>query len=208
MSHEIKVVLLGDTAVGKSSLVLRFVTNCFERYSESTIGASFMSKVIVLDGHAVKLQIWDTAGQEKYRSLAPMYYRNAAAAIVVYDITQAQSFVTLKNWVKELQTLGPEKVVIAICGNKLDQEDRREVSRDEAEAFAKEVGALHIETSAKTAANVNKLFESLARAVPAREVSVGSGMGGPQSNPASSSVQLRGGGRGVEEAKAEGGGCC
>ena len=84
-----------------------------------------MSKLITVDAKPIKYQIWDTAGQEKYHSLAPMYYRGAAAAIVVYDITQASSFVTLKNWVKELQTLGPENIVIAVCGNKVDQEDRR-----------------------------------------------------------------------------------
>jgi len=89
--REVKVVLLGDTGVGKSSLVLRFVTNNFKPYSESTIGASFMSKMIMVQGKPIKYQIWDTAGQEKYHSLAPMYYRGAAAAIIVYDITRAVS---------------------------------------------------------------------------------------------------------------------
>jgi Ras-related protein Rab-22 len=89
--REVKVVLLGDTGVGKSSLVLRFVTNNFKPYSESTIGASFMSKMIMVQGKPIKFQIWDTAGQEKYHSLAPMYYRGAAAAIIVYDITRSVS---------------------------------------------------------------------------------------------------------------------
>jgi Ras-related protein Rab-22 len=154
--REVKVVLLGDAGVGKSSLVLRFVTNSFDKYSESTIGwvctrtfaaafalvaaprltfysprrrASFMSKQIVADGQPIKYQIWDTAGQEKYHSLAPMYYRGAAAAIIVYDITSAQSFQTLKNWVRELQQLGPENIVIAVCGNKSDLEEKRVRSR-------------------------------------------------------------------------------
>jgi Ras-related protein Rab-22 len=124
-AREVKVVLLGDTGVGKSSLVLRFVTNTFDKYSESTIGASFMSKLIMVDGTPIKYQIWDTAGQEKYHSLAPMYYRGAAAAIIVYDITRASSFGTLKAWVRELQQLGPENIVIAVCGNKSDLEDKR-----------------------------------------------------------------------------------
>ena len=89
--REVKVVLLGDTGVGKSSLVLRFVTNNFKPYSESTIGASFMSKMIMVDAKPIKFQIWDTAGQEKYHSLAPMYYRGAAAAVIVYDITRSVS---------------------------------------------------------------------------------------------------------------------
>jgi small GTP-binding protein len=91
--REIKLVIIGDSGVGKSSLVLRFVTQSFKPFSESTIGASFMSKVIELDGQTVKVQIWDTAGQEKYKSLAPMYYRGAAAAIVVYDITRRERYV-------------------------------------------------------------------------------------------------------------------
>lgn len=88
-----------------------------------------MSKLIMVDGAPIKYQIWDTAGQEKYHSLAPMYYRGAAAAIIVYDITRAQSFNTLKNWVRELQQLGPENIVIAVCGNKSDLEEQRVRSR-------------------------------------------------------------------------------
>jgi Ras-related protein Rab-22 len=156
--REVKVVLLGDTGVGKSSLVLRFVTNNFKPYSESTIGASFMSKVVMAEGKQIKFQIWDTAGQEKYHSLArtfpsflalllcfrgiyvhksvidlfvlcvAMYYRGAAAAIVVYDITRASSFKTLRNWVDELRNQGPKDIALAIAGNKADLADRR-VSR-------------------------------------------------------------------------------
>ncbi|CAM9786397.1 unnamed protein product [Choristocarpus tenellus] len=124
-SREVKVVLLGDTGVGKSSLVLRFVTNNFKPYSESTIGASFMSKMIMIDNTPIKFQIWDTAGQEKYHSLAPMYYRGASAAIVVYDITKAHSFETLKDWINELQAQGPKDMAIAIAGNKKDLEAHR-----------------------------------------------------------------------------------
>lgn len=164
---ECKVVLLGDTGCGKSSIVLRFVTGTWERYNESTIGASFLSKMIQVDAKPIKFQIWDTAGQEKYHSLAPMYYRGAAAAIVVYDITQAGSFVTLKNWVKELQTLGPEGIIIAVCGNKADMAERREVRREEAEAFAMEIGGIFFETSAKTALNVQAVFEAISRRLPA-----------------------------------------
>ena len=165
-AREVKIVLLGDAGVGKSSLVLRFVTNSFDKYSESTIGASFMSKLIMVDGNPIKYQIWDTAGQEKYHSLAPMYYRGAAAAIIVYDITRAASFQTLKIWVRELQQLGPENIVIAICGNKSDLEDKREVSTAEARAYADEIGALFLETSAKLNKNVQDLFVDISRRLP------------------------------------------
>ncbi|TYZ57587.1 hypothetical protein PybrP1_013208 [[Pythium] brassicae (nom. inval.)] len=165
-AREVKVVLLGDTGVGKSSLVLRFVTNNFRPYSESTIGASFMSKMIVVNDTPIKYQIWDTAGQEKYHSLAPMYYRGAAAAIVVYDITRKQSLATLKNWVKELKQLGPDNIVIAIAGNKSDLEEKREVPASQARAYAEEIGALFIETSAKEDRNVSDLFIQISQALP------------------------------------------
>lgn len=164
--QQVKLVVLGDTGVGKSSLVLRFVNNIFKPYSESTIGAAFMSKVINVDGVPVKYQIWDTAGQEKYHSLAPMYYRGAAAAIVVYSITDAASFGTLKSWVKELQMHGPEDIVIAVAGNKCDMEDKRVVKAAEAEAYARSINALFMETSAKSAINVDELFRGISKKLP------------------------------------------
>lgn len=165
--REVKVVLLGDTGVGKSSLVLRFVTNNFKPYSESTIGASFMSKVVTVDGKQTKFQIWDTAGQEKYHSLAPMYYRGAAAAIVVYDITRASTFKTLRNWVDELRNQGPKDIALAIAGNKADLADRREVEQRLASSFANEVGAIYFETSAKDDTNIQDIFVQLSARLPA-----------------------------------------
>lgn len=172
--REVKVVLLGDTGVGKSSLVLRFVTNNFKPYSESTIGASFMSKMITVSGKPIKFQIWDTAGQEKYHSLAPMYYRGAAAAIVVYDITRANTYKTLKNWIEELKNQGPKDIAIAIAGNKADLEDQREVDRITAAAYAEEIGAMYIETSAKDDLNVQDIFVQLSHKLPPPPQSDGS----------------------------------
>jgi Ras-related protein Rab-22 len=129
--------------------------------------ASFMSKLLMVDGQPIKYQIWDTAGQEKYHSLAPMYYRGAAAAIIVYDITRSSSFQTLKNWVRELQQLGPENIVIAICGNKCDLEDKREVDMMEAKSYADEINALFLETSAKANRNVQELFQDISKRLPA-----------------------------------------
>ncbi|CAM9271044.1 unnamed protein product [Ectocarpus sp. 6 AP-2014] len=212
-SREVKVVLLGDTGVGKSSLVHRFVTNNFKPYSESTIGASFMSKMIMVDGSPMKFQIWDTAGQEKYHSLAPMYYRGAGAAIVVYDITKMHSFRTLKEWINELQAQGPQDIAIAVAGNKRDLESQRtpscsicdawspprahsvsplptpppvrlgpyslsrrhacrrpqEVESSMAQAYADEIGAMFVETSAKDATHVQDMFVELSKRLPKRE---------------------------------------
>lgn len=164
---QFKLVLLGESAVGKSSLVLRFVKNQFDDYRESTIGAAFLTQTITLDeGTKVKFEIWDTAGQERYKSLAPMYYRNANCAVVVYDITQRSSLDKAKAWVKELQRQASDGIVIALAGNKLDLAANRAIETSEAEAYAKEAGLLFFETSAKTAENVNQIFTAIAQKLP------------------------------------------
>eukprot|EP00753_Platysulcus_tardus_P020395 PLAT8021.1.p1 GENE.PLAT8021.1~~PLAT8021.1.p1 ORF type:complete len:202 (+),score=82.53 PLAT8021.1:101-706(+) len=161
-----KLVLLGDTAVGKSCLVVRFVKDEFFEFQEPTIGAAFLTQTVSLDDTTVKFEIWDTAGQERYRSLAPMYYRGAAAAIVVYDITSKDSFNGAKSWVKELQRRGDPNVVIALAGNKADLATRRKVDAEEAIEYAEDTGIIHMETSAKTAMNVKELFVAIAAKLP------------------------------------------
>jgi len=161
-----KLVLLGETSVGKSSLVIRFVKGQFHEYQESTIGAAFLTQTVVVGDYQVKFEIWDTAGQERYHSLAPMYYRGAAAAIVVYDITSVSSFNRAKTWVKELQRQGSPEVVIALAGNKLDREQERQVSAEEAQQYADENSLSFIQTSAKTNINVRELFLAIARKLP------------------------------------------
>jgi small GTP-binding protein len=125
-----------------------------------------LTQTVQLDDSTVKFEIWDTAGQERYRSLAPMYYRGASAAIVVYDITNPDSFAGAKSWVKELQRRGDPNVVIALAGNKADLESRRKVEFEEANAYAEENGILHLETSAKNANNVKALFVEIAKKLP------------------------------------------
>lgn len=116
---QFKVVLLGESAVGKSSLVLRFVKREFHEFQESTIGAAFLTQTVQIDDTTVKFEIWDTAGQERYHSLAPMYYRGAQAALIVYDITSKDSFHKAQNWIRELQRQANANIVIALVGNKL-----------------------------------------------------------------------------------------
>ena len=162
-----KLVLLGDMGAGKSSLVLRFVKGQFFEHQESTIGASFMTQTVTVDDHVVKFEIWDTAGQERYHSLAPMYYRGAAAAIIVYDMQSQQSWQRAKSWVRELQRQGNANLVIALAGNKSDCKDMRKVSKEEAEAYAEEQKlSIFLETSAKSGECVNDLFYSIANKLP------------------------------------------
>ena len=161
-----KLVLLGDSAVGKSCLVVRFVRDEFFEFQEPTIGAAFLTQTVSLENATVKFEIWDTAGQERYRSLAPMYYRGANAAVVVFDITKKDSFNGAKSWVKELQRRGTTNVVIALAGNKADMESKRKVQTEEAQQYAKDSDIIYMETSAKTALNVRNLFVKIAEKLP------------------------------------------
>ncbi|TYJ17874.1 hypothetical protein E1A91_A09G083900v1 [Gossypium mustelinum] len=148
-----KIVLLGDVGTGKSSLVLRFVRGQFVEFQESTIGAAFFSQTLAVDDATVKFEIWDTAGQERYHSLAPMYYRGAAAAIIVYDITNLASFERAKRWIEELQAQGNSDMVMALAGNKADLLDAKNVETEEAKTYAQENSLFFVETSAKTSYN-------------------------------------------------------
>ncbi|KAH7825220.1 Rab5 [Monocercomonoides exilis] len=159
-----KLVILGETRVGKTSIILRFLKNQFNELLGSSIGAVFFTHNMEFDDCIVKLDIWDTAGQERYESLAPIYYRDADTAIVVYDITSPSSFRRAQEWVKELESSDPPSV-IAFIGNKCDC-DGRAVSAEEGYEFAQEHDCLFMETSAKHGIHIKELFETIARELP------------------------------------------
>ncbi|KAI8897590.1 putative GTP-binding protein ypt5 [Globomyces pollinis-pini] len=163
---QVKLVLLGEAAVGKSSLVLRFVNGEFQDNKEPTIGAAFLTQKCKLEDKIIKFEIWDTAGQERFHSLAPMYYRNAQAAVVAYDITKTASLEKAKAWVKELQRQANPNIVIALVGNKLDLASSREVTTEEASTYAKDSGLLFLEASAKTGDSVVEIFTEIAKKIP------------------------------------------
>jgi len=136
-----KVVLLGDTGVGKTCVVVQFVEQKFSPHTPLTIGASFLTKTLCLEGSKIRLQLWDTAGQERFRSLAPMYYRGAEVALLVYDVASEDSFVRVKEWVKELRTNIFEEITLVLVGNQIDKL-YREVPTMEAGEYAHSIHAL------------------------------------------------------------------
>ncbi|KAG2021043.1 Ras protein [Coprinopsis cinerea AmutBmut pab1-1] len=156
-----KVVLIGDSGVGKSTVLSRFTRNEFNLESKSTIGVEFATRSINVDGKTVKAQIWDTAGQERYRAITSAYYRGAVGALLVYDIAKHATYVNVTRWLKELRDHADSNIVIMLVGNKSDLKHLRAVPTDEAKAFATENGLSFIETSALDASNVESAFQTI-----------------------------------------------
>ncbi|KAM9550333.1 ras-related protein Rab-17 isoform 1-T1 [Guaruba guarouba] len=168
-TYPYKVVLLGSTSVGKSSLAYRYVKNDFKE-SLPTVGCSFFTQMLNMEVATVKLEIWDTAGQEKYHSVCHLYYRGAHAALLVYDITNKETLNRAKLWLRDLeQEFLPDEIVIALVGNKVDLAAEREVATEEGEEFARTRGLLFMETSAKSSHQVNDIFMAIARELLQRE---------------------------------------
>ena len=160
-ANSCKVVLLGESGVGKTCIISRYVNNTYDEKSETTNGASYASKVIDLEQYkqSLRFDIWDTAGQEKYRSLTKFFYKDAAIAILVYDITRRDSFEEVrKYWYEQLKTCGEKNIVIGLAGNKCDMFDKEAVTEEEARSFANEIGAQFQLTSAFKNLGIEDLF--------------------------------------------------
>ncbi|KAK4394030.1 Ras-related protein Rab11D [Sesamum angolense] len=158
VDYVFKVVLIGDSAVGKSQILSRFARNEFSLDSKATIGVEFQTRTMVIQHKSVKAQIWDTAGQERYRAVTSAYYRGAVGAMLVYDITKRQTFDHIPRWLEELRAHADKNIVIILIGNKTDLEDQRAVPTEDAKEFAEKEGLFFLETSALEATNVEEAF--------------------------------------------------
>jgi small GTP-binding protein len=174
-----RVVAVGDASVGKTSIINRFLRDSFDTDEPSTIGALYDSFIQDCNGASVEIQLWDTAGQEQYRALGPVYFRGSDAAIVVFDLSNRESFRNVDEWVTSFRDVCTETSVVVIVGNKSDREDR-EIERDEAKQWAKSHSASYVETSAKTGEGVKVLFDELVSRLAPSLVAVGEA-GSPRS---------------------------
>ena len=158
-----KVLLIGNSDVGKSSLILRYVDQIWNDVFVPTIGVDFKVKSLQIDNKRVKMQIWDTAGQERFRNVISSYFKGAHGILLIYDITARDSFKELENWLGEVERNATPQVLKILIGNKCDLDEQRQITVDEGEAFAARNGMKFIETSAKNNTNVNEAFEALAK---------------------------------------------
>ena len=160
----VKVILIGDSGVGKTNIMSKFLKNQFMEESKATIGVEFGSKLFNHEGHKIKAQIWDTAGQEKYKAITGAYYKGSKGALVVYDITQKKTFKNIEKWVN-LKAAGDPKITIILIGNKNDLDDKRQVSKDQGEEKARSFGCAFLETSAYSGDNIDKAFNLMVKEI-------------------------------------------
>ncbi|CAH3032739.1 unnamed protein product [Porites lobata] len=165
--YQFRIILIGDSTVGKSSLLRQFTEGQFIENSDPTVGVDFHVRVVMLSADVrIKLQIWDTAGQERFRSITYSYYRNTVGCLIVYDITSRESFLHVKDWLREArQCVEEQDVVFMLVGHKIDKESRRVVSTEEGERFAEANNMMFIETSAKVLCNIEEAFISVTEEV-------------------------------------------
>lgn len=163
--YVLKIVLVGDSAVGKSNLLLRWSKNEFKEQYAETIGVEFATKTLQIDGKLTKVHVWDTAGQERFRVLSPVYYRGAHGALIVYDITSASSFESLDRWIEQVLECTDSDVTFLLIGNKSDLKDMRAVTTDEGIAYGKEKKITFMEASAKEGFHTEEAFDTLIRSI-------------------------------------------
>ena len=166
----IKLLLIGDSGVGKSCLLLRFSEDSFTPSFITTIGIDFKIRTVEIDGKKIKLQIWDTAGQERFRTITTAYYRGAMGILLVYDVTEEKSFLSIRNWIANVDQFAQEGVNRILIGNKSDMSSKRTVDYAAGKALADEYGIRFLETSAKNSTNVDEAFVSLARDIKKRTI--------------------------------------
>ena len=155
----LKYVIIGDSGVGKSNILLQYINGKFNEDFKATVGVEFGAKNIEINGRIYRIQIWDTAGQENFRSIARAYYKNSICACIVYDITNRNSFNSVQSWIDDCTKQTPKSILLLLIGNKNDLNDRREVQYEEGAEFAKKRNMIFLETSAKTGNNIDKIFE-------------------------------------------------
>ena len=160
-----KVVLVGDSSVGKTNIMSKYLKNEFHEDSKATVGVEFGSKQFTVEGHQIKAQIWDTAGQERYKAITSAYYKGAKGAFVVYDITRKQSFDSVDRWINDIKAAADKNLTIIIIGNKCDLEDQRQVSKEQGEEKAKSNDVAFMETSAFSGENLDKAFDKMVNEV-------------------------------------------
>ena len=153
-----KYIIIGDSSVGKSCIMVKYIHGGFDEEFKTTIGIEFGSKNETIKGKIYRIQIWDTAGQETFRSITRAYYKNSVCAFIVYDVTNKKTFANVQDWFNDCKKQTPKTVTMVLVGNKIDLEDKREVSYEDGENFAKENGMLFYETSAKNGDNIEKMF--------------------------------------------------
>lgn len=162
MLADVKLVVLGNSGVGKTSMIVRFVTDNFKADTGSTVGASYMTKIVSMGSSYMKFNIWDTAGQERFRSIVHMYYKDVEVAILVYDLTDPESFAQLQWWYQEMQQHNQLNFITAIVANKADLEAHEKVPVEEAQEFADSIGGVYFRTSAKSNSGISEMFMQLA----------------------------------------------
>ena len=160
-----KVVLVSESGVGKTSIITQFIDQTFQEDQQSTTGGTFSTKSVICDNTKIlKFEIWDTAGQERYRALTKMFYKDANAAVLVYDITRKDSFEELQNyWAQQIKECSPPNIILAVAANKSDLIDKEVVKEEESRAFANEIGAIYVSTTATTVETINDLFIQIAK---------------------------------------------